>query len=63
VDRPIWLNALAAANIRSTPYALALDGTGEETVRLIEADPIKPADSRPLLRDADWLRLQAICGG
>jgi hypothetical protein len=57
------LAAFDAANIRSTPYALALDVTGETTVGLIEADPIKPADSQPLLRDADWLRLQAICGG
>lgn len=57
------LAAFAAAKIRSTPYALALDVTGETTVGLIEADPIKPADSKPLLRDADWLRLQAICGG
>ncbi|MDG1471957.1 MAG: hypothetical protein P8Q26_10435 [Ascidiaceihabitans sp.] len=57
------LTAFEAANIRSTPYALAVDVTGELTVGLIEADPIKPEDSRPLLRDADWLRLQAICGG
>ena len=57
------LSAFEAANIRSTPYALAVDVTGELTVGLIEADPIKPEDSRPLLRDADWLRLQAICGG
>lgn len=63
VDDDALLLAFEAAQIRSTPYALAVDVTGELTVGLIEADPIKSGESRPLLRDADWLRLQAICGG
>lgn len=50
------------AELRSTPYAYAIDITGEETVRLIEADPMAGQVARPVLSDADWLRLQGICG-
>lgn len=56
------LTAFASAKIRSTPYAKSLDVTGEATFRLIEADPVSGTLAAPLLRDADWLRLQAICG-
>ncbi|MDE9450975.1 hypothetical protein J3R80_10905 [Aliiroseovarius sp. Z3] len=50
------------AGIRSTPYAYALDLTGETTLELIEADPVPLADATPLLTDANWVRLQGICG-
>ncbi|MEP3784987.1 hypothetical protein [Ascidiaceihabitans sp.] len=62
VDDVALLAAFASAEIRSSPYAYARDITGEETLPLIEADPMRNADPKPLLRDADWLRLQAICG-
>jgi hypothetical protein len=62
VDETALLAAFAAAEVRSTPYAKALDVTGEATVGLIEADPISGSLAMPLLRDSDWLRLQAICG-
>lgn len=62
VDDTTLLAAFAEAKIRSTPYAKAVDVTGETTVRLIEADPVAGTLATPLLRDADWLRLQAICG-
>ena len=29
----------------------------------VEADPFADTAPPPLLRDADWLRLQTICGG
>mgnify|MGYP001627753982 CR=1 FL=1 len=51
------------AQVRSTPYALAIDVTGESVLDLIEADPFAKIAPPPLLRDADWLRLQTICGG
>lgn len=51
------------ARVRSTPYAYALDVSGESTLNLIEADPFANQAPPPLLRDADWLRLQEICGG
>jgi hypothetical protein len=50
-----------AAGVRSTPYAYALDATGESTLGLIEADPVPLARAAPLLADADWVSLQGIC--
>lgn len=55
--------AFARAEIRSTPFAYALDITGERTLALIEADPRSGQDSRQVISDADWVRLQGICGG
>ena len=37
--------------------------TGETTLPLIEGDPMNGRLTEPLLSDADWLRLQNICGG
>lgn len=49
--------------LRSTPYARARDITGETTLALIEGDPMNGRVTEPLLSDADWVRLQGICGG
>ncbi|WGW05513.1 hypothetical protein [Tropicibacter oceani] len=57
------LAAFAKAEVRSTPYAYARDITGESTLPLIEADPRAGQGSREVLSDADWVRLQGICGG
>jgi hypothetical protein len=57
------LPAFAQAQVRSTPYARARDISGEETLDLIEADPMGSAAPAPIMRDADWLLLQAICEG
>ena len=57
------LNGFASWSVRSTPYAYALDVTGESTLGLIEADPFASEAPPPILSDADWLRLQGICGG
>lgn len=54
--------AFDAAGVRSSPFAYALDITGERTLSLIEADPRAEAGSRIVLSDADWVRLQGICG-
>ncbi|MFK7879973.1 hypothetical protein [Roseobacter sp.] len=56
---PIFENA----QLRSTPYAYARDITGETVLSLIEADPMIGKTPKTLLSDADWLRLQSICGG
>ncbi len=50
------------AKLRSTPYAYARDITGETTLTLIEGDPMAGKLTEPLISDANWLRLQAICG-
>lgn len=57
------LAAFARAGVRATPYAYALDITGESTLPLIEADPFATrAPDQVVLSDGDWLRLQGICG-
>ncbi|WP_375689426.1 hypothetical protein [Pseudooceanicola sp. LIPI14-2-Ac024] len=47
--------------VRSSAYAYARDISGESTLTLIEADPYAEAPAEPVLSDANWLRLQAIC--
>jgi hypothetical protein len=61
LDPETLLRRFDSAGLRSTPYAYALDPTGETTLDLIEADPY-PAGTAPVLSDADWVRLQGICG-
>ncbi|MBZ8118720.1 hypothetical protein KUD11_08665 [Roseovarius sp. LXJ103] len=63
VPDEVLLQAFEEAGLRSTPYAYAHDISGESTLALIEADPFAAEVPEPLLRDADWLRLQGICGG
>lgn len=60
----VMLAGFAQWQVRARPYAYAVDITGETTVDLIEADPFAGTEPPPpLLSDADWLRLQEICGG
>lgn len=63
VPEEVLLQAFEEAGLRSTPYAYARDISGESTLALIEADPFAAEVPEPLLLDADWLRLQGICGG
>lgn len=49
--------------IASTPFAYAVDITGESTIGLIEADPFSRTAPDPVLPDRDWVLLQDICGG
>ncbi|SLN48528.1 hypothetical protein ROJ8625_02364 [Roseivivax jejudonensis] len=62
VDPATLLAAFETAELRATPYAYWRDVTGETTLPLIEADPRAESGSRQVLSDADWLRLQGICG-
>lgn len=55
------LDRFAAAQLPASPYAYALDITGETTLPLIEADAIGLTEAAPLLADRDWLSLQTIC--
>jgi hypothetical protein len=61
VDTEALLARFAAAKVPSSPYAYAEDVTGESTVALIEADPMWEGGAEPVLADADWVSLQAIC--
>lgn len=62
-DQSLLLSAFAERSVPSTPYAYARDITGETVLPLIEGDPMIRTTAIPLLSDADWLRLQNICGG
>lgn len=55
------IERFAEAGLSTTPYAYALDSTGESTLGLIEADPHK-GDAKPVMTDTDWVALQGICG-
>ena len=56
------LERFRLAGVSSTPYAYALDISGEATLNLIEADPIAPSDQREILTDRQWVTLQGVCG-
>ena len=56
------LERFGKARLATTPYAYAVDVTGESTLPLIEADPMRGGGTEPVLEDADWVALQGICG-
>jgi hypothetical protein len=62
VDTRALLAAFGAVNLRSSPYAYALDPTGETTFELIEADPFSVTAPRSILTDGEWIGIQGICG-
>jgi hypothetical protein len=62
-DNAQLIASFRAADVSSAPYAFARDVTGESVLDLIEGDPMAGQTPKPLLSDADWIRLQAICGG
>ncbi|NDW00785.1 hypothetical protein [Salipiger sp. PrR002] len=59
----VLLDGFAKIELRSSPYAYAQDITGESVLGLVEADPRAKEGSAPVVSDADWVRLQGICGG
>lgn len=59
VDAVALLPVFATAELRSTPYGQAQGVSGP----LVKDDPRAQSGSRAVLSDADWVRLQAICGG
>ena len=62
VDQSELLLRFAVAGLPSTPYARAVDPTGQSVQALIDGDPFAPGERfDPPLSDADWLRLQQIC--
>jgi hypothetical protein len=61
VDDAVLLDMFATAQLPSTPYAYAVDITGETTLGLIEADPMHGISTPEILSDAEWISLQGIC--
>ncbi|MCA0042859.1 hypothetical protein [Celeribacter litoreus] len=62
VETEALIQRFANAQVPSTPYALALDITGETVLPLIEADGVQIPETRPVLQDGDWVALQGVCG-
>ncbi|TMV09671.1 hypothetical protein FGK63_00960 [Ruegeria sediminis] len=63
IDDQDLLAVFGQAALPSTPYAYAIDITGESTIGLIEADPMAGRELEQILPDRDWVVLQSICGG
>lgn len=57
------ITAFAQAELATSPYAYALDPTGESVLPLIEGDPYRDRKDivHPMLRDAQWKALKTIC--
>lgn len=55
------IEAFKTHRVRISPYAYALDPSGEQTLPLIEADPFA-VTPEPVLSDGHWIALQGICG-
>ena len=58
---PLLLERFRSAGIASTPFAYAMDPSGETVLGLIEADPFRSAAPPPILPDGEWISLQTIC--
>lgn len=52
----------AGLGLPTTPYARALDISGESVLGLIEANPVSEAEADLPIGDSDWVALQGICG-
>ena len=57
----LLLDRFRSAGIASSPYAYALDPSGETVLGLIEADPFRDVAPPPILPDGEWISLQTIC--
>lgn len=51
----------AGLELPGTPYAYAIDISGETTIDLIEADTTLLGNIPPVLSDGEWVALQEIC--
>jgi hypothetical protein len=57
----LLLDRFRSAGLASSPYAYALDPSGETVLGLIEADPFRDVAPPPILPDGEWISLQTIC--
>ncbi len=63
LDDEAVLARFRAVDVPTTPYAYAVDPSGETTLSLIEADPFRDGAPVPVMPGADWAAVQAICDG
>ncbi|MBD3766303.1 MAG: hypothetical protein IE927_16790, partial [Rhodobacterales bacterium] len=57
----VLLTRMAAAGVPAAPYAYALDAPEEVALPLIEGDPRRGLPPVPLMPDAAWVAMQAVC--
>jgi hypothetical protein len=62
VTNTALIAAFQASDVSASPYAFALDPTGQSVVELIQKDPFLAGSPRPVLDDGAWISLQGICG-
>ncbi|MFY0597659.1 MAG: hypothetical protein JXQ85_14600 [Cognatishimia sp.] len=60
VEGDLLAGAFAQAQVPATPYAYAIDISGETTIDLIEADALIDSDTE-VMSDGEWVALQEIC--
>ncbi len=60
VDQGVLAQRFAELQIPATPYAYALDISGETTLDLIETDALL-SKAPPVMSDGEWVALQEIC--
>lgn len=61
LEAPSVLTRFEAIGLSSRNYGMTADAAGEAWLEVIEGDPYPGGTPAPLLSDAAWLRLQAIC--
>lgn len=62
LDQTALIERFTALGVPSTPFAYALDRTGESVLTLIEADPFRGRRApTPVMSDSEWVALQGIC--
>lgn len=62
INAATLLARFAAARVSATPYAYALDVSGESVLPLVEGDPIPKDREQEIMSDGEWVALQGICG-
>lgn len=60
-EEEILLDAFTRLSLASTPFAYAVDDSGETVLGLIEADPMRHTAPHSLFTDKAWHTIQQIC--
>lgn len=62
VNQHALLARFKAAKVHSSPYTYTLDTNDKKSLALIEDDPFIKSNTPVVLSDADWVKVQNICG-
>ncbi|SHF35024.1 hypothetical protein SAMN05444339_105144 [Loktanella atrilutea] len=63
VSEAVLLRAFADAKVSSAPYASLRSARDQNGATLITSDPMRGQTPVPVLTDAEWIQVQAICDG